>query len=177
MIGNLKDTMIVGFASTVWSKEDGEISSLQPIYFSKSAQICDCLSESASVARDTIKLEPPPENESFLDRLTREGKLDAFVNLMIFGICLVILIALVVCILCYVARSKPLRRQHAFDAFVYIDLAAKTAMRVRNMEDAILNVKKNGFNRRQSVMRKSAHASGGPASLAGSEMELQSIGN
>ena len=127
------------------SKSGGDIRSLQPVYYSTNKQICDCLSESPTVGRETIKLEPPPENESFLDRLTREGKLDTFVNLMIFAICLIILIAIIVCTLCYVARSKPLRRQHSFDAFVYIDLAAKTAIRVRNMQEAILNVKKNGF--------------------------------
>lgn len=110
MIGNLRDTMIVGFASTVGDKDGGDIQSLQPIYYSQSPSICNCLTESASVARETVKLEAPPENESFLDRLTREGNLDTFVNLMISAICAVILISIIICVLCYVARSKPLRR-------------------------------------------------------------------
>lgn len=110
MIGNLKGTKVVGFASTFAEKKGSDIASLQPIYFSESDSICDCLGESASVARDTVKLEAPPENESFLDKLTREGNLDAFVNLMISAICAIILVSIIICVLCFVAKSKPLRR-------------------------------------------------------------------
>ena len=46
------------------------------------------------MSQDTVKIEPIPEDESFLDRLSREGKLDTFVNFLISTISLILGIAI-----------------------------------------------------------------------------------
>lgn len=74
------------------------------------------------MSRDTVKVEPIPEDESFLDRLSREGKLDTFVNAMITLISLILAVAILVCFLCYFSRAKTPKKQCAFDAYVYVDL-------------------------------------------------------
>jgi len=76
------------------------------------------------MSADTVKIEPIPEDESFLDKLTREGTLDTFVNFLIFLISLSLFMAIVVCVLCYFSRVKIPRKQFSFDAAVYIDLYA-----------------------------------------------------
>ena len=73
MLGNVPNTRVVGFASTVKEKNADQISSLQAIYYSTEQSICSCLGENPTMTRDTVKIEPIPENESFLDRLSREG--------------------------------------------------------------------------------------------------------
>ena len=74
------------------------------------------------MSRDTVKIEPIPENESFLDELSREGNLGTFVNGMISLISLILAVAILVCFLCYFSKAKTPKKQCAFDAFVYIDL-------------------------------------------------------
>jgi len=58
------------------------------------------------MTKDTVQIQGPPENESFLDRLQREGKLETFVNFMVSLIVFVIFIAIVSSILCYFAKAK-----------------------------------------------------------------------
>ena len=58
------------------------------------------------MSQDTVKIEPIPDDESFLDRLSREGKLDTFVNFLISTISLILGIAILVCVLCYFSRKK-----------------------------------------------------------------------
>ena len=81
-------------------------------------------------------------NESFLDRLQREDKLDTFVNGVIFFISLIVFLAVLICVLCYFSRKKPNKRQMAFDAVVYTDLKEKTNMRITNIINEINKVKK-----------------------------------
>lgn len=97
------------------------------------------------MSRDTVKVEAPPENESYLDKLAREGNLDTFVSFIIFLITAVIVISILVCVLCYLSKKKPVRKQMSFDAYVYIDLAAKTEMRNTNMQKELVNVQKHGY--------------------------------
>ena len=97
------------------------------------------------MSADTVKIEPIPENESFLDKLTREGTLDTFVNFLIFLISLSIFMAIVVCVLCYLARTKIPRKQFSFDAAVYIDLYAQVRVQNMKVEDQIKIVKKDGY--------------------------------
>ena len=62
------------------------------------------------MSSNTVKVEPPPDDESWLDRLTREDKLEALVNFLFFLITLSVFIVIVVCALCYFARQKTPRR-------------------------------------------------------------------
>ena len=114
--------------------------SLQAIYYSTEQEICSCLGENPTMSRDTVKIEPIPENESFLDVLSREGKLDTFVNFMISTISLILAVAILICVLCYFSRLKTPKKQCAFDAYIYIDLQMKTEMRVTNVTNETLNV-------------------------------------
>lgn len=107
--------------------------------------MCACLDENPMMSRDTVKVEAPPENESYLDKLAREGNLDTFVSFIIFLITAVIVISILVCVLCYLSKKKPVRKQMSFDAYVYIDLAAKTEMRNTNMQKELVNVQKHGY--------------------------------
>ena len=100
---------------------------------------------------DTVKIEEPDPNESFLDRLQREGKLDQFIQFLGFLIVSVITIAIVVGVLCYFSRKQPQKRQHAFDAYVYIDLAAKTEMRCQNVQAEIVKVQKEGYKPKPKI--------------------------
>jgi len=177
MVGDLPGTQIVGFASTIPTKDSTDIISLQPIYYSTDVEICGCLDENPTVSQDTVKIEPPPENESLIDRLTREGKLDTFVNSLISSFSLLIFLAIVVCVLCRLSKSKAPRKQHAFDAFVYIDLAAKTAMRVQNMDQAILYVKRNGYKPKAPTALGHGGAVMNPIEEdVNEELEVQSLG-
>ena len=56
-----------------------------------------------------------------------------------------ILCAIVIGILCYFSRKKESKKQNSFDPYVYIDLAARTEMRVKNMDKEIVKVQKNGY--------------------------------
>ena len=76
----------------------------------------------------TVKIEPAPEVESFLDQLTREGHLDNLIN-MLFGIVVISLVsASLTGILTYCAKRPIEKRQYSFDAFVYYDLARRMEM-------------------------------------------------
>lgn len=83
--------------------------------------------------------------ESVLDTLVREGKLETLVSFVVFAISTLILASITICVLCYYSKKKPMRKQISFDAYVYIDLAAKTEMRVTNMQAAVVNVQKHGY--------------------------------
>ena len=135
----------MGFATTVKEIGANQLQSIQPLYHSTDRAFCSCLDKNPAMSRDTVKIEPPPENESFLDRLQREGNLETFVNGMAFLVSLVLFLSVLTCVLCYFARAKPTKLQVSFDAFVYIDLAAKTEMRNANIQAQIVDVQKNGF--------------------------------
>ena len=53
--------------------------------------------------------------------------------------------AIVIGILCFFSRRKPSKKQNSFEAYVYIDLAARTEMRIKNMDKEIVKVQKNGY--------------------------------
>ena len=111
------------------------------------------------MSQDTVKIEPIPDNESFLDRLSREGKLDTFVNAMISTISLILAVAILVCILCYFSRAKTPKKQCSFDAYIDIDLQMKTEMRVNEVTQETLSVQKNGYvgkgdSRMQSIQEE-----------------------
>ena len=92
------------------------------------------------MSRDTVKIEPIPEDESFLDKITREGDLETFTNLMITTISTILFIAILICFLCYLSKKKTPKKQCSFDAFVYIDLQMKTEVRVTNVTNETLSV-------------------------------------
>ena len=118
------------------------------------------------MTKDTVKIEPTPEDESFFDRLSREGKMDTFANSVLSAIVFIIVVSIVVCILCSCAKSQPVKRQHAFDAYVYIDLAAKTEMRCSNMQAEIAHVQKNGYKPKPRAMTGTALEKEGEEQLA-----------
>ena len=105
MLGNLPGTQLVGFATTIKELSADAIQSVQPIYFSSDKQICGCLSNNPTMSTETQQIEKPPENESYLDRLQREGKLGTFLTSMISLVIFVLAIAIVSCVLCYFARA------------------------------------------------------------------------
>ena len=117
--------------------------------------MCSCLGENPTMSRDTVKIEPIPDDESFLDRLSREGKLDTFVNLMISTISLILAVAILVCCLCYFSRKKTPKKQSSFDAYIYVDLQMKTELRLKAVTEETLNVQKNGY-----VGNKTANGNG-----------------
>ena len=53
--------------------------------------------------------------------------------------------AIVIGILCYFSRKKESKKQCSFEPYVYIDLAARTEMRVKNMDKEIVKVQKHGY--------------------------------
>ena len=172
MLGDVADTQVVGFATTIDEKDSDQIMSLQAIYYSTNQSICSCLAENPTMSRDTVKIEPIPDDESFLDRLSREGKLDTFVNLMISSISLILGVAILVCILCYFSRKKTAKKQCAFDAYIYVDLQMKTELRLKAVTEATADVQKNGYTGSQPA--------GGMATVQeeGEELDqLQDISN
>ena len=66
-------------------------------------------------------------------------------NLLGSIIAFVILMAIVIGILCYFSRKKESKKQCSFEPYVYIDLAARTEMRVKNMDKEIVKVQKHGY--------------------------------
>ena len=62
------------------------------------------------MTKDTVKIEPPPADESFFDRLSREGKMDTFANSVLSGIVFIIVLSIVVCILCSCAKAQPIKK-------------------------------------------------------------------
>lgn len=92
---------------------------------------------------DTIVI--TDDEESVLDTLVREGKLETLVSFVIFAISTLILVSITICVLCYYSKKKPMRKQISFDAYVYIDLTAKTEMRVAAMQAAVVDVQRNGY--------------------------------
>ena len=86
------------------------------------------------MSKDTIKVEETPEG--YFDRLAREGKLGALMSFIFFLIFVIISVSVLICVLCYYSKKKPVRKQMSFDAYVYIDLAAKTEVRNSNMQAA-----------------------------------------
>ena len=66
-------------------------------------------------------------------------------NLLGSVIAFVILMAIVIGILCYFSRKKESKKQCSFEPYVYIDLAARTEMRTKNMDKEIVKVQKNGY--------------------------------
>lgn len=137
----------MGFATTIKTKDADQIQSLQAIYYSTEQSICSCLDENPNMSQDTVKIEPIPDDESFLDRLSREGKLDTFVNFLISTISLILGIAILVCVLCYFSRKKTPKKQCAFDAYIYVDLQMKTELRLKAVTEETLNVQKNGYSK------------------------------
>ena len=97
------------------------------------------------MSADTIKIEPAPENESFLDKLQREGNLDSFVNGLIFLISVSIFFAIVVGVLCYCSRIKIPRKQYSFEAPYYIDFYAQVELQNTQVMEEIKYVRENGF--------------------------------
>lgn len=86
--------------------EDSDtIESIQPIYYSNDLKICSCLSAHPTMSRDTKNLSKVIEDESFMERLAREGKLDTFVSFITSLIVFVVVMAVVVGILCYFSRA------------------------------------------------------------------------
>ena len=61
-------------------------------------------------------------------------------NLLGSVIAFVILMAIVIGILCFFSRKKESKKQCSFEPYVYIDLAARTEMRVKNMDKEIVKV-------------------------------------
>jgi len=57
----------------------------------------------------------------------------------------VVFLAIVTGVLCFFSRRKPSKIQNSFEPYVYIDLAARTEMRVKNMDKEIVKVQKNGY--------------------------------
>ena len=53
--------------------------------------------------------------------------------------------AIVIGILCYFSRKKESKKQCSFEPYVYIDLAARTEMRTKNMDKEIVKVQKHGY--------------------------------
>ena len=66
-------------------------------------------------------------------------------SLLGFTIAFVIGVSIVVGVLCFFSRRKPSKKQNSFEPYVYIDLAARTEMRVKNMDKEIAKVQKNGY--------------------------------
>ena len=66
-------------------------------------------------------------------------------NLLGSVIAFVILMAIVIGILCFFSRKKESKKQCSFEPYVYIDLAARTEMRVKNMDKEIVKVQKHGY--------------------------------
>ena len=105
MLGDIKNTQIVGFATTIRTLEDDHIQSLQSIYYSTESSICSCLGENPTISRDSIKVEPIPEDESYLETLTRHGELNIFLDTIYSAIGLIIVTAVTICCLCYFAKK------------------------------------------------------------------------
>lgn len=94
---------------------------------------------------NTKQVEAIPENESFLDKLHREGELDTFVQAMVSLIIFIIAIAIISSILCYFAKAKLPRKKQGFEDYTYIKLGLKTAEKEKQMRDKIAHVKEHGF--------------------------------
>ena len=56
------------------------------------------------MSRDTVRMQADLD-ENFFDRLAREGKLETFVNLVTSAIAFILIISILVCVLCYLARK------------------------------------------------------------------------
>ena len=78
---NKETDKLVGFATTKEDLDTLKIASIQPIYFSTDKDMCggNCLLENPIVTSHTKRIEPPPENETWLEKLDREGNLENFV--------------------------------------------------------------------------------------------------
>ena len=77
--------------------------------------------------------------------MSREGKLDTFVNFIISLIVFILGVSILICVLCYFSRKKTAKKQCAFDAYIYVDLQMKTELRLKAVTEAIMDVQKNGY--------------------------------
>ena len=153
MLGNLLgNTQVVGFATTMQAVDANEILSIQPIFFSNDLKICSCLNGHPTMSRDTVRISELDPEETYLNKLAREGKLDTFVNFTVSLIVFVVIIAILVGILCYFSRKQIHKVQMSFEAKVYIDLAAKVEQRNETMKACLDDVQKNGYTPKPKVI-------------------------
>ena len=107
--------------------------------------MCDCLLENPIVTSHTKRIEPPPENESWLEKLDREGNLENFVLgcFTIFG--LIFISGIVIIILCRLQKREPQRVRLSFEPAIYINLEEKTKVRNKDIVERINDIQKNGY--------------------------------
>ena len=105
----------------------------------------NCLLENPIVTSHTKRIEPPPENETWLEKLDREGNLENFVLgcFTLFGLFLIG--GIVVIVLCRLQKKEPQKLRMAFEPRVYINLEEKTKVRNKDIIEKINDVQKNGY--------------------------------
>ena len=114
---------LVGFATTNGGENSKRIRSIQPIYYSESKTVCDCLDGSPAIDDKTVKETEPFQGTDTIGKLWASGQLDVVIDTILFVIAVSLALGVIGCCLCYWSSYQFPKRRLAQEPAFYERLA------------------------------------------------------
>ena len=128
------NTQLVGFATTNDGEDSKKIKSVQPIYYSDSETVCDCLNGQPEKSKNTVIESEPFKGSDMIGKLWASGQLDIVIDTILLMIAVVLILGITGCCLCYWSSFQFPKRRLAMEPEFYEKLAEIT--RKKNDEKA-----------------------------------------